>query len=277
MQFPNTAGIYQIINLVNGKIYVGSAKNLARRQRQHWHELRYNKHQNRYLQNSWNKHKEENFNFEVLQTVKDPKSLISCEQFFMDRLCCTDRKYGYNISPSAQSNLGFKQSNSAKKKLSKAHTGKKLSDEHRKNITKALMGNKYLLGRKMPKDTKDKISNSLKKTLDNPTVRKEMSVRMSGKNNHFYGKKLSKEHKLKLSEAHIGMKYSEETKKKVSLANQGEKHNMAKLNELQVRIIKSLIPDLKNRTIRLIDIAEYFNVSFYTISLIKCGKIWTHI
>lgn len=56
--------------------------------------------------------------------------------------------------------------------------------------------------------------------------------------------------------------------------NRGEKHGMAKLNDSQVRIIKYLLKfnDLARR-----EIGKIFDVSYQTISLIKHGKIWSHI
>ena len=39
------------------------------------------------------------------------------------------------------------------------------------------------------------------------------------------GKKLSAEHKRKLSEAHMGLKHTEATKQKISKANKGHKHS----------------------------------------------------
>jgi hypothetical protein len=53
----------------------------------------------------------------------------------------------------------------------------------------------------------------------------------------------------------------------------GMKHHMAKLNDLQVRIIKkSLILG-----VRLTDLASIFNVSIGTISNIKNGNGWSHV
>ena len=51
-------GIYKIINVVNNKFYVGSAVDLKRRKTRHFSELRTGKHNNRYLQSSWDKYGE---------------------------------------------------------------------------------------------------------------------------------------------------------------------------------------------------------------------------
>ena len=50
------SGIYQIKNLVNEKIYVGSAINLYQRKCEHFSDLRKNIHDNPHLQSSYNKY-----------------------------------------------------------------------------------------------------------------------------------------------------------------------------------------------------------------------------
>ena len=60
------SGIYRIRNLTNNKFYIGSAVNLNKRKNQHFHYLRNNKHHNKPLQNSWNKHGSDVFKFTIL-------------------------------------------------------------------------------------------------------------------------------------------------------------------------------------------------------------------
>jgi group I intron endonuclease len=52
----NKSGIYQIKNLVSGKLYVGSAVNIARRWNGHVSDLNAQKHRNQILQRSWDKY-----------------------------------------------------------------------------------------------------------------------------------------------------------------------------------------------------------------------------
>ncbi|HUV84379.1 MAG TPA: NUMOD3 domain-containing DNA-binding protein [Methanosarcinales archaeon] len=54
-----------------------------------------------------------------------------------------------NVSKRKISNahIGMKHTKASKLKMSKAHTGISLTREHRRNIIKALIGNKYMLGR----------------------------------------------------------------------------------------------------------------------------------
>lgn len=56
------SGIYEIINKVNGKRYIGSAKKFIARWNNHINLLRKNKHHNSHFQNSFNKY------FEILES-----------------------------------------------------------------------------------------------------------------------------------------------------------------------------------------------------------------
>lgn len=201
IQFPTSAGIYQIINLVNGKIYVGSSNSLYNRKKSHLSGLRRNIHRNQHLQSAWNKYGEHNFKFEILQIVKDYKSIIGCEQFWINFTCCTDRKYGYNIASNAQH----------------PSLGRTLTEEHKR-----------------------KISEGTKKALADPKIRLKMSLSNIGSGNGMYGKKHSLETKLKYSKKRLGMKASDETKKKMSLSERGELNSNAKLNNTQVKVIRHL-------------------------------------
>jgi group I intron endonuclease len=115
-------GVYQIKNLVNGKVYVGSAVNINHRWVEHKSDLSRQKHHNEHLQYAWNKYGESNFNFEILEECPVEK-LIYWEQIWMDSLCACDKRLGYNISPIAGSQLGTRQSEESRRKNSLAHRG----------------------------------------------------------------------------------------------------------------------------------------------------------
>lgn len=61
------SGIYEIRNLVNGKVYVGQTNNFSHRKRQHFKELDRGLHYNQYLQRSYLKYGKDCFKFEVLE------------------------------------------------------------------------------------------------------------------------------------------------------------------------------------------------------------------
>lgn len=75
------SGIYLITCLVNGKVYVGSAKKLRARFNVHINDLRNNIHHGVVLQRAWNKYGVDNFSYELLEYVLDKADLVKREQF----------------------------------------------------------------------------------------------------------------------------------------------------------------------------------------------------
>ena len=110
--------IYKIINIVNEKFYIGSARNFDIRKKTHLYTLRNNKHANEYLQLSFNKYGEINFKFQILEECK-LEELISREQYYLDNL-----NPEYNICKVAYSRLGTKHSEETKRKIGLKSTGR---------------------------------------------------------------------------------------------------------------------------------------------------------
>jgi len=96
------SGIYKITNIVNNKFYIGSAVNIERRFKLHSYMLRYNKHYNKKLQNSFNKYGKDNFKIEVV-SICPPEYCTKLEQWFINT-----QKPEFNLSPTANSTLGCK-------------------------------------------------------------------------------------------------------------------------------------------------------------------------
>lgn len=88
-------GIYEILNTVNGKRYIGSSKELNIREQWHFSALRGNRHPNKYLQNAVNKYGIENFEFNHLEYC-DEEYLITLEQWYLD-----NEEWHYNLSNKA--------------------------------------------------------------------------------------------------------------------------------------------------------------------------------
>lgn len=102
------AGIYKIVNKVDGKFYIGSSVDLNKRISTHKYELRSRRHHNEYLQNAFNKYGEENFSFEIVEVVEDKGILIEREQHYIDTLRACDRGVGYNLNTYARGGGGAK-------------------------------------------------------------------------------------------------------------------------------------------------------------------------
>ena len=78
-------GIYKIKNIITGDFYIGQSIDLKKREYQHFYELKKNKHYNKYLQNSFNKYRKENFIFKTILYC-DKNNLTFYEQLLVDNL-----------------------------------------------------------------------------------------------------------------------------------------------------------------------------------------------
>ena len=94
------AYIYKIINVINGKFYIGSTLNFEKRQKQHIEQLRRQRHHCLHLQNAFKEYGEENFIFECRKVnVKDVKQLHKLEERYI-QLCWNSGEL-YNCSKKA--------------------------------------------------------------------------------------------------------------------------------------------------------------------------------
>ena len=64
------AGVFQVKNVVNGKILLGSSLNLEGPLNGHKFMLKIGRHRNRALQKEWNEFGEDKFTFDILEVVK---------------------------------------------------------------------------------------------------------------------------------------------------------------------------------------------------------------
>jgi hypothetical protein len=100
------SGVFQVKNLMTGKVLLGSSLNLEGPLNKHRFMLRINSHANRELQKDWNELGSEQFSFEILETVqirdhpnfnlKDELTLL--EEIWLEKLQPFGQR-GYNDSP----------------------------------------------------------------------------------------------------------------------------------------------------------------------------------
>jgi len=97
------SGIYKITNDVNGKFYIGSAKDIDWRWTIHRRDLKADRHCNPKLQHSWNFYGEDKFTLSILEeTASDQEKLFEREQYYLDTLRPYGREIGYNIGNKAE-------------------------------------------------------------------------------------------------------------------------------------------------------------------------------
>ena len=162
-------GIYQIVNLIDGKKYIGSSKNLYNRKSKHIYTLRTNSHRNCYLQRAFNKYGEANFSFEVIEFINTEEELLPREQYYIELYQVCDRDKGYNLVVDATRNI--------------------LSDEILVKIKENNTGCKNpMYGKNHSLETKLRISNINKGKTFSKEQCKKLSLAHKGKNNSSYSK-----------------------------------------------------------------------------------------
>lgn len=122
-ELNDKSGIYIFTNIVNGKRYIGSSKNLYNRLHEHLHNLNHNKAHNKYFQSSWLKHGENSFIYGILEFCPDEERFVR-EQYYLDSL-----KPEYNFSTNVIANFGTSPTQETKDKISNTLKEKYASGE----------------------------------------------------------------------------------------------------------------------------------------------------
>jgi group I intron endonuclease len=198
---PRTSGIYKITCLPTGKVYVGSAANLARRWCKHAACLRRGVHENSYLQHAWNKYGADAFRFVVIELILEP-FLLEREQYWLDRLHAYESPRGFNLSRKAGAPMaGRKHTPETLKKMSRAGTGRKHTEETKQMMSvrnkgrwfapcteagrksQSENGRRLAAGRSHSRHTeeaKEKMRQAARKRLDNPNAKDYLVVAPDG-------------------------------------------------------------------------------------------------
>jgi len=136
------SGVYQIKNIVNGKLYIGSSNNIAKRWISHKCLLENKKHKNKYLISAWHKYGRNSFIFSIIEYVEIDK-LIEREQYYIDYYNTSDRNFGYNLAPNAGRTAGCVFSKETRIKMSISATKRPpISEETKLKLSIARLGNK---------------------------------------------------------------------------------------------------------------------------------------
>jgi len=160
---PNNwvSGIYKIIS-PDGYYYIGSTNNFNRRCfAEHLRNLKNGNHNNVHMQNRYNKYPD-NWVFEVCENVH-PDLLISVEDNYIKQNF--GNKFCMNLSNSAYKPPGMKGKKltlNHKQNISKSMMGRKFTNEHKLKLSQSLKGRPNLSSKGIKKTTEQKIKMALK-------------------------------------------------------------------------------------------------------------------
>lgn len=166
-----TSGVYKITNIENGKVYIGSSKDINKRITAHIRELKKNIHDNTHLQSAWNKYGKEKFEFSILEFVPDINILLEREQFWMDKYQCYKRDFGYNMLPTAGSPDGNRLSKETRKRISESNKGRNCTAETKQKISNSQKGKVHT------QEEREHTSKVIKEKWKDPEYRKMMLER----------------------------------------------------------------------------------------------------
>lgn len=188
----DAAGIYKIVNVVNGRIYIGCAVNLRQRWHSHRGALLRGMHHNRHLQSAWKKYGADAFRMRPL-LVCAKHDLVFFEQRCIDAFNAVAN--GYNKCPIAGTTAGRKVRPEVVAAMAAAKRGVPMTPEARACHAEAMR---------------------------RPEARARMSVAKKGK---AHKTPVSDAHRAALSAAQKGHGVSVATRAKLAAANFGKKHD----------------------------------------------------
>lgn len=217
-----SAGIYSIKS-VSGDVYIGSSSCISRRINQHRLALERGNHRNRRIQQCWNKHKVDEISFNVLLICTTENVLLYEQRAIdilkpnLNLSLVAGRSAGFKWTKEArvkQANRvrGTQHSAATRKRMSKTrlghltseqtrfklaaqkgwkHTeeakvkmrGRPKSEEHRRKLSLAHLGQQVRLGAVHSEDSKRKISEKLRGRVISPEVRARMSAGQKARHN----------------------------------------------------------------------------------------------
>lgn len=173
------SGIYVIVNLNNGKKYVGQSYSVSRRFLVHKNKLRKGKHPNIHLQSAWNKYGENSFSFEILEYC--PIDALNEREEYWINAFKTYTSEGYNMTLGGNGNRGYVWSRASREHLSavmkisvsRYWSGKRLTEAHKEKLRAA--------AKNRSAETKRKIGEASRRAMANPEIKQKMILHQNNK------------------------------------------------------------------------------------------------
>lgn len=193
-------GIYFLINIENGKLYIGQTVNLRTRISGHFTNLKNGTHCNRHLQYAFNSSGKDSFYPYVAEFCSIEK-LTEREQFWID-FFGIDRIY--NLAPAAGSCLGVKHTDETRAKVSAANKGRKQAKHVRDAVSKS---NAI---RQISDETRAKLARATGARICTDEIRAKLSAANKGRRlTDIHKKKLSLAKSKRISALGESLTYSE--------------------------------------------------------------------
>lgn len=229
--------VYIITNRLNGKKYVGqhSGTDLEKYLNSNLNRALNGGNEKRALYSAVRKYGRENFDIKPLVIVAT-KEEVSYYEIELIKVLNTKSPKGYNLTDGGEGLLN--PSEETRKILSAIFTGRVFSDETRKKMSDIKIRDLKIKPRVITQELRDNISKSLSgRKLSEDHVRQIRERRLGSKssletkakvsrsllgNKRTSGHILTEEHKRKMSEGLLGHPTSEETRKKISDSQKGK-------------------------------------------------------
>lgn len=261
--FRKKIGVYQIKNLLDGKLYIGSSKNIIRRWKEHFRDIKLRRHKNKYLQRSVLKYGYDNFECSILKETSEEKRIVE-EQKIINGLSNEQKIYNIALNVLELSINNFKwKSDLQRIKVARERMlgpknsmfGYRYTQEERVWAHDRSAGiNNGNFRRKHTKEERQKISLARKRNsrkYKSQEFREKLKLVTKGSLNGNYGKKWTSQKRKQLSEERKGIWFI------------GDKNGNRKLFDKYKKIVIHLYWK-KHKTMK--QISNIFNVSQNTMT-----------
>lgn len=243
--------------------YIGSSYNIEKRWKRHIKDLKNNKHDNIYLQRSWEKYEESDFVLTILEEVNKEEILIT-EQKYLDNIFSSEKPYMkyYNIGKHSSGGDNLTNHPDRESIIEKIRKNRKiLTEKEKKKLSIKMMGeNNPNYGNRWNDEQKKNNSIKLKEYYS------ENANYIKGKTLiEYFGKEISEKYKKRISDmakerigeknSFYGKRHTEDTKKRISEKKKGKKV-LSQLKPFSIDNINYL---------SLKDASKYTNINYSTI------------